>query len=297
MLGIWCFICCKNENHSSLYFRKCIFPTIEFYFFFLYFKPRIYGQNTMHTRIYSQFFFLWLLFSATAYSSPEYDKWFKWFVTWSLDEWPKIRMEIMQMYHINLATISVKFKQHRLTLLVYFYYFRNWIQLIKCWLRFHCFLLHFNCFRKSHVFFWFENIWALHVQRKSHWKWSNVPMTRDLKILFFFAIYSYACLSNVYFVMYILSYMMCCVLVSLDEMLWNPIDMSQHIYTLCWIKFTGFTLKNGNQTDNGAPEMSCDIHWMCCFSNNPQPHYQNHHFNYSWAYEYFCYFIYFCADF
>lgn len=115
--------------------------------------------------------------------------------------------------------------------------------------------------------------------------------------IIFFAIYSYACLNNVYFVMYILSYMMCCVLVSLDEMLWNPIDMSQHIYTLCWIKFTGFTLKNGNQTDNGAPEMSCDIHWMCCFSNNPQPHYQNHHFNYSWAYEYFCYFIYFCADF
>lgn len=114
---------------------------------------------------------------------------------------------------------------------------------------------------------------------------------------FFFAIYSYACLNNVYLVMYILSYMICCVLVSLDEMLWNPIDMSQHIYTLCWIKFTGFTLKNGNQTDNGAPEMSCDIHWMCCFSNNPQPHYQNHHFNYSWAYEYFCYFIYFCADF
>lgn len=140
MLGIWCFVCFKNENHSSLYFRKCIFPTIEF--FFCYFKPRIYGQNTMHTRIYFQFFFSCGFYSQRLlYSSPEYDKWFTWFVTWSLVEWPKMRMEIMQMYHINLATISVKFKQHRLTLLVYFYYFRNWIQLIKCWLRYHCFLL------------------------------------------------------------------------------------------------------------------------------------------------------------
>lgn len=187
LLNVRYLVLCMLQEWKPQFivFQEMYFSNHWVLFFFLYFKPRIYGQNTMHTRIYSQFFFLWLLFSATAYSSPEYDKWFTWFVTWSLDEWPKMRMEIMQMYHINLATISVKFKQHRLTLLVYFYYFRNWIQLIKCWLRYHCFLLHFNCFRKCHVFFWFENIWALHVQRKSHWKWSNVRMTRDLKILFF----------------------------------------------------------------------------------------------------------------
>lgn len=120
------FFCLINVRYSVLcmlqewkpqfiVFQEMYFSNHWVLFFFLYFKPRIYGQNTMHTRIYSQFFFLWLLFSATAYSSPEYDKWFTWFVTWSLDEWPKMRMEIMQMYHINLATISVKFKQHRLT--------------------------------------------------------------------------------------------------------------------------------------------------------------------------------------
>lgn len=161
------------------------FQPLSFIFFFFTSNRGFMVKIQCTQEFILNFFFLWLLFSATAYSSPEYDKWFTWFVTWSLDEWPKMRMEIMQMYHINLATISVKFKQHRLTLLVYFYYFRNWIQLIKCWLRCYCFLLHFNCFRKCHVFFWFENIWALHVQRKSHWKWSNVRMTRDLKILFF----------------------------------------------------------------------------------------------------------------